>query len=119
MQMKKVSGAQVKHFSRAEARSRSFATHARWTRTHIATTLEKVETIPDGDYDVLVVDVEAGEGETHSPRIDLVIVSGERKGEVVSVRAGGLARDTTEILGLPATLRVASGVPHLVLDDSV
>ena len=119
MQMKKVSSAHVKHFSRAEARSRSFDTHARWTRTHIATTLETVETIPDGDYDVLIVDVEAGEEDTQSARIELVIVSGERKGEVVSVRASGLARDTTEVLGLPATLRVAGGVPHLVLDDSV
>jgi len=78
-----------------------------------------VETIPDGDYDVLVVDFDAPQDDTQSARLDLVIVAGTRKGETVSVRASRLKRDATEVLGLPATLSVVNGVPHLDLEDSV
>ena len=86
---------------------------------HRAARLETVETIPDGDYDVLVVDIEASEDDTQSARLELVIVSGERKGEVVSLRSQGLTRDAIEVLGLPATLHVVSGTPRLELDDSL
>ena len=78
-----------------------------------------METIPDGDYDVLVVDVDMHEDDTHSARLELVIVSGKHKGEVVSLRAQGFVHRRTEILGLPASLHVVSGVPRLELDDSV
>jgi hypothetical protein len=69
---------------------------------------------PDGDYEVLVVDAESAA--ENVLRLDLVIVSGASKGEVVSVRAVHLGRGPIEVMGLPATLRVVSGVPRVELD---
>ena len=69
--------------------------------------------LADGRYDVLVVDATADNAEFV---IELTILSGEHKGEVVGVRAAGLALDELELLGLPGTLDVENGVPHFVID---
>ena len=118
MEMKKVSSAQVKHFSRAMARSALFIPTRAGRESPAREGFSTVEMLPDGDYDVLVVDVDPNEDDTHSARLDLVIVSGVRKGEVVSLRASGLVRDATGSLGLPATLRIIAGVPRLELEDA-
>ena len=68
--------------------------------------------LDDGDYDVLVVDAEPVEGEPDVTSLDLTIVSGETKGEMVSVRAQGLG-DAIGLLGLPGTLTVAEGRPSV------
>jgi hypothetical protein len=70
--------------------------------------------LPDGRYDVLVVDaVSAGPG---SLRLEVTILDGDQKGEVVGVRAEGLAVGELDALGLPGTLLVADGEPSLVLE---
>jgi hypothetical protein len=71
--------------------------------------------LPDGTYDVFVVDAETREpsGALH---LDLTVLAGEHKGEVVSMRADGLAVDELAALGLPGTLTVAAGEPSLVLE---
>ena len=70
--------------------------------------------LPDGTYDVFVVDAEAdGAG---GLRLDLTILAGEQKGEVVTMRATGLAVDELEALGTPGTLTVAAGEPSLALE---
>ena len=70
--------------------------------------------LPDGTYDVFVVDA-ASEG-PDALRLDVTILAGEQKGEVVSVRAQGLAVDELDALGLPGTLTVTDGEPALVLE---
>ena len=70
--------------------------------------------LPDGSYDVFVVDAAAdGPG---ALRLDVTILAGDQKGEVVSVRAQGLAVDELGALGLPGTLTVAGGEPSLALE---
>jgi hypothetical protein len=70
--------------------------------------------LADGAYDVFVVDAAAlGPDDL---RLDLTILSGEHKGEVVSMRASGLGVDELDALGTPATLTVVGGEPSVVLD---
>ena len=68
----------------------------------------------DGRYDVLIVDA------THDGDelvIELTILAGEHKGEVVALRAAGLEMDELELLGLPGTLHVENGVPRFAIDE--
>ena len=72
--------------------------------------------LADGTYDVIVVDASAtadAPGELH---LDLTILAGEHKGEVVPMRAAGLGIDELDALGLPGTLTVLDGAPSVVLD---
>jgi hypothetical protein len=69
--------------------------------------------LEDGLYDALVVDA-TSDGETMS--LDLTILGGAHKGEVVSVRATGLDVDDVEILGMPGTLIVEKGVPAFTVE---
>jgi hypothetical protein len=75
--------------------------------------------LEDGTYDAFVVDAEAvadlDEG-SDVLRLDLTILAGAHKGEVVSMRAAGLGLDELDALGMPATLTVRSGEPSVVLD---
>jgi hypothetical protein len=69
--------------------------------------------LEDGTYDAFVVDATtAGDGLI----LDLTILAGPSKGEVVSVRATGLPGDEIELLGMPATLTVANGEPTVTID---
>ena len=70
--------------------------------------------LPDGTYDVFVVDAAAGG--PGGLRLEVTILAGEQKGEVVAVHAGGLAIDELDALGLPGTLTVVGGEPSLVLE---
>ena len=70
--------------------------------------------LEDGTYDAFIVDVTpAGEG----LHLDLTILAGPHKGEVVSVTAVGLDVDELEALGMPATITVADGEPSVTIDD--
>jgi hypothetical protein len=69
--------------------------------------------LDDGVYDAFVVDAEV---DGDALRLDLTIISGPQKGEVVSVRAVGLDGDELDCLGLPATLTIADGAPSIALD---
>jgi hypothetical protein len=70
--------------------------------------------LEDGEYDVIVVD---GEGDEGGMRLDVAVLAGAHKGEVVSIRAEGLGLDPVDALGLPGTLTVADGRPSVVLDQ--
>jgi hypothetical protein len=70
--------------------------------------------LDDGTYDALVVDATPRDGGGVS--IELTVVAGPAKGEVVAVLARGLAGDPLDLLGVPATLTVAGGVPSLRLE---
>jgi len=77
------------------------------------------DVIPDGTYDAFVVDAEAGladDGTGHM-HLDLTILSGDQKGNVVSLTAAGLAGTEVDLMGMPATLTVTHGVPSVRIDD--
>jgi hypothetical protein len=69
--------------------------------------------LPDGRYDAFVIDAEAA---ADGVRLELTIVAGEHKGEVVSVSAAGLDRGEIDLMGLPATLVVEGGAPTVTMD---
>lgn len=69
--------------------------------------------LADGTYDAFVVDA-VPDGD--ALRLDLTIVAGPHKGEVVSVRAVGLEVGELDAIGMPATMTVAAGQPTVTLD---
>lgn len=72
--------------------------------------------LDDGSYDVIVVDAEQT-GDEGALRLELTILAGSHKGEVVSLRAAGLGMDEIAALGLPGTLTVHQGAPTVSLDQ--
>jgi hypothetical protein len=73
--------------------------------------------LADGTYDVIVVDADqAGSPDADAIRLDLTVLAGAHKGEVVSMRAEGLGMDPIDALGLPGTLTVQDGEPSIALD---
>ena len=69
------------------------------------------EVLEDGTYDALVVDATAADD--GSARVELTIVAGPHKGEVVTVRGGGLGARALDLLGVPATITVSGGSPRV------
>jgi len=67
--------------------------------------------LPDGTYDAMVVDTATRDD--GSVAVDLTIIAGEAKGEVVTLRAENLAGDPLDLLGVPATITVAEGRPSV------
>jgi hypothetical protein len=73
--------------------------------------------LADGTYDAFVVDVEVdGDGADRVTHLELTILAGEHKGEVVSVAATGLAGEETDLIGMPATIVVTAGTPAVTID---
>ena len=71
--------------------------------------------LDDGTYDALVVD--AATGDDGRCRVELTLLDGAHKGEVVAVRTDGIADDDAlDLLGIPATLVVARGVPTVTFE---
>jgi hypothetical protein len=67
--------------------------------------------LEDGRYDAIVFDAEeAADGAT---TVELTILSGAHKGEVVALRADGNAFDPIDLLGIPATITVVGGAPSV------
>jgi hypothetical protein len=69
--------------------------------------------LPDGSYDALIIDATRRESEV---RVELTIIAGTHKGEVVSLIATGVAGDELDLVGLPATITVTAGGPRVVVD---
>jgi hypothetical protein len=68
--------------------------------------------LEDATYDVMVVD--AVEDPVESViHLEVTIVAGAHKGEVVRLNGHNMGGDPLDLLGLPATLTVAGGVPSL------
>ena len=71
--------------------------------------------LADGTYDALVVD--ASTGDDGSIGVEITIVAGPAKGEVVSLRTSDLGgTEPLDLLGVPATLNVRDGAPSLRLE---
>jgi hypothetical protein len=74
-----------------------------------------VAQLADGTYDALVVD--ASTGDDGSIGVEITIVAGPAKGEVVALRTSDLGgTDPLDLLGVPATLMVRDGAPSLRLE---
>jgi hypothetical protein len=69
--------------------------------------------LADGSYDAFIFDASA---DGDAMVLELTIIAGEHKGEVVAVRATGLASDEIELLGTPATIVVEAGAPRVIVD---
>ena len=70
--------------------------------------------LEDGTYDALVFDADDAGGGGVS--VELTIIAGEHKGEVVSVVSHDWQGDALELLGIPATLVVADGRPRVTFE---
>lgn len=75
--------------------------------------------LADGTYDVFVVDASAvsdADAPDGSWCLDLTVLAGEHKGEVLTLTASGLAGSDLDLLGMPGTLVVTGGDPQLTID---
>ena len=71
--------------------------------------------LADGTYDVVVVD--AAEVDPDGAIVlDLTVLAGPHKGELVQVTATGTGRDPLDLLAVPATLTVVDGEPRVELE---
>ena len=71
--------------------------------------------LPDGSYDVLIVDAHADDDGVLA--IELAVTSGEHKGDVVHLRGRFPGRDELDLLAAPARLVVSEGQPRVTLDS--
>jgi hypothetical protein len=69
--------------------------------------------LPDGSYDAIVIDAVDDGG---IARLELTILAGEHKGEVVNLASPNLAGDPSLLLGVPATITVDGGAPKVELE---
>ena len=72
--------------------------------------------LADGTYDAIVVDAADVDDRGACVRLELTIVAGPHKGDVVAVRAEHLAMTAIETLGLPVRLVVTDQRPEVVLE---
>ena len=72
--------------------------------------------IPDGTYDVFIVDAEDVGDDTL--RLAVTILGGDLKGDVVDITATGLGVDVIDAMGMPGTLTVDAGTPSLRIDGA-
>ena len=70
--------------------------------------------MPDGRYDVFIIDAETIDETTM--RVEFALVDGVDKGNIIALRGPHLADDPLSLLGLPATLFVRDGAPRLVVE---
>ena len=73
-------------------------------------TLGDPEVLADGDHDAVVVDTH--EGADGAAIVELTVIAGPAKGDVVRVRARDLG-DPIDLLGIPATITVREGAPSV------
>lgn len=72
--------------------------------------------LTDGTYDVFVVDATPDHEDEGAIHLDLTIVAGEHKGEMLGLAARDLGMDELDLLGMPGTLVVDGGVPSFTVD---
>lgn len=75
--------------------------------------------LPDGAFDALVVDARDGTDDLGrvTQRLELTVVAGEYKGEVVTILTGEPLGGEVDLIGMPATIRVAQGDPVVTIDS--
>lgn len=85
-----------------------------------AEALGGVGPLPDGTYDVFIIDTEyvpgRGNPATGALQLDLTVIGGEFKGEVLTLSSAELAGEAIDLIGTPATMTITGGQPHLTFD---
>lgn len=71
--------------------------------------------LDDGTHDALVIDA-ADKDDDGCFDVELTLTTGDRKGEVVAIRTNAWSGDPIELLGVPATITVTDGEPHVVFE---
>ena len=74
-----------------------------------------MQPLPDGSYEAMIIDV-APVAEGPGARLELALLAGEHKGEVVHVRSPGLDPDDLTVLGAGARVTVVAGVPGVRIE---
>lgn len=73
--------------------------------------------VPDGDYDIFVVDATADpKDEQRVSRLEITITAGEHKGATFGLNVGDLVGSDIELMGLPGTLHVRDGIPTVTVE---
>ena len=74
--------------------------------------------LADGEYPAFVVDLEPGvtDDGRHVMHLELTILTGEHKGNVVTVSSSDVEGDYVDLIGMPATLTVSDGEPAVTID---
>jgi len=77
-----------------------------------------VTQLPDAEYPAIVIDCEQGVADdgTVLTHLELAILTGDRKGDVVAITAHEDLGDFIALLGMPATVTVAGGAPSVTID---
>ena len=71
--------------------------------------------LDDGTYDGFIIDVD--ELAEAMVRLDITILGGERKGDVIEIAVANLAADPLDLIGMPVTITVTGGHPTVSVDD--
>ncbi len=73
--------------------------------------------LEDGTYDALGVRRRGHRGDRRRRvTVELTILAGDHKGEVVSLSSTDWSGDALDLLGIPATITVADGHPSVVFE---
>ena len=78
--------------------------------------------IADGTYDVFIVDAAPLTGEPDPTtaatgwRLELTILAGDHKGEIVTLNATELTGSEFDLIGMPGTLVVDDGAPSFTVE---
>jgi hypothetical protein len=70
--------------------------------------------LDDGTYEAMVVD--ATDVDDGGIALEVTVLTGEHKGELLTVTAHGLDRESFDLLAVPATLVVLDGRPSVELE---
>lgn len=68
--------------------------------------------LEDGTYDAIVFDADR-DHDDEATIVELTILTGPHKGEVVSVRTTDWSGDALDLLAVPATITVTNGEPSV------
>jgi hypothetical protein len=72
--------------------------------------------LDDGSYEAMVIDARDAGDDPEAMVLDITVVTGPAKGEVLEVRAVQLQYDAIDLLAMPCILTVQGGQPKLVFD---
>jgi len=70
--------------------------------------------LADGTYDAMVID--ATDTDDGAIALDVTVLAGPHKGELLTITATGLDRDALDLFAVPATLVVLDGRPTVRLE---
>ncbi len=77
---------------------------------------DQVVPLDDGNYNVMVLDAEVGDHSDAPYQVDITILDGEHKGQVLTLKVASIDQDLLDLLGMPGTLTVEEGAHTLSIE---